>query len=470
MSAVQSAYSQAVFTSLGFVQTYGNGKDRRTLYQTHSYPKNFLAVLEEMGNVRGSGGEAEIFHLEDDWLTDNIIVGSIVTPAAAANDPITIALGVANMVDKNGTKFSYPQENQIIRLPGTGEEVYVAQKITTANPHQLVLRPVDPTVNLNGKITAAMTLALTGNAYAEGTYGAKSVIDFDNRVANYFQIFKKTYAATGTSLTLSAPYKVETAAGATTKHVLRFAENSEKRHRIDISNTLLVGKKSMSHTQTSGLTGDATAVYKTEGYWEAVNNRGKTLQHGGTFDLTDWDAASAIVETARVGADVYVGFLGFKLQMLIENALYQVGVSNAGVFDLAATKFKPEVMDGYKAEDFFAWIGFNGIKKGQVSYLFNKLHDFSDPKGLGSTGYEFPFNGILAPYSIINNKGKKLNTPSIGAEYRELDGYSRRMQVVKTGSADLVTPTNSLDAKQYDLLSEMGGDWGLLTGTIALKN
>lgn len=472
--AVQAGFSQQVYTAFEYVQKYGTNEEKRYLMQRHNYPKNFYMMLDQLGLVRPSNGSAKIWHLEDDWLTDNVTVGSIITPAAGADTTMVIALSADNMINKTGFNGSYPQINQQIIVPVTGEIVNIVAKDTTTNPavHRLSLRPEDPTVNLLGKIVAGATYAIIGNSYAEGTRGAKSVISVENYYENYYQIFKKSFQATGTSMTLDAPFKVVDMGEGRSVFIARNTHNAEKRHWMDISNTLLVGKKSNVRTAPSEGADAEVTVYKTEGLWTGIKNQGFTLPTtGGVFGLDEFDAAANFLEGERVPGYLYMFLMGHGLEGEIENNLIEFGAGNAGTYKYAATGFKPAVLDGQDPEDFFTWIGFSGIKKRGRQFLFKTLTDFGDPKGLGTTGYEYKNSGMIVPYATMDNKNKngKTNTPSIGAEYCSLGGYERKFEIVKTGGADMINPTSDLDAKKWDILSEMGGDFGLLGQCIAIE-
>ncbi len=471
--AGQSAFSHELYTALEYVQKYGTAKDRKVLYQRHNMPKNFYFMLEEMGCVTGSEGEAEIWHLEDDWITDNITVGSIITASTGANTPVKFALSPTNMYVQNGIQLSYPQVRQKIRIPLTGEIATIVDKDISVNPHQITVEPDDPTVNLAGKIVATGTYAIFTNAWAEGTDGAKSVVSLENRVSNYFQIFKKKFTVTGTALTLQAPFEVmdvkDTNGADKNVFVLRNSSDTDKRHRGEISGALLVGKKSNTDTQFSPELGHNVPAYTTEGLWEAAVTKGHVYPHGGNFDLDDHDAVANILEGERIASDTFMFFQGYGLAGLAENALYQLGVANAGIFSYASTKFKPQVLNGHSPEDFFAWIGFSGVKKRQKLFLYGTLDDFNDPKGLGSPGYEFPNCGIITPWATMDNKKKRASSTSIGAQYRSLGGYSRKNEMFHTGSANMVNPTTDRDIKSFDWRSEIGGDWALMNQTIAVK-
>lgn len=472
---VQAGWSNELYTALEYVQKYGTNEDKRRLMQRHQYPENFYMMLDQLGLVRGNNGADKIWHLEDDWLTDNFKVNAIITASTGVGTSVTVEIAATDMFTQNGSILSYPQVRQEIEIPVTREKAVIVDKITTnaGTPlalHRLVIKPVDPTVNLAGKIVANGTYALTGNAWAEGTKSAKPVISTENYFENYYQIFKTRFSSTGTGLTLQAPYKLVDSSEGKNVFIARNTQDTEKRHIIDISNTLLVGTKSNSELQFSDELGHDTPVYRTEGAWTAALNKGRTITTtAGVFDLAKFDEAASYQESERIAADLFLFLMGYDLQGSVETSLMAFGAANNGVFNYASTKFKPEVLAGQSAEDFFTWIGFSGLSKRGRKYLFKKLSDFNDPKGLGTVGYDYPKCGLIIPFTTMNNKGKKADTPSLGAEFRSLGGYSRKMESIKLGGADMINPTTDLDAKSWDFRSEMGGDWGLCSQWIAVK-
>lgn len=473
--AFQSGFSQELYTAMEYVQKYGTNAEKRELMQRHNYPDNFYQMLENLGLLRGSEGEAEIWHLEDDWLTDNFKVNSIIQASAGAGTEMIVELSSADMFSKNGVLASYPQERYEFEIPITGEKVVILEKITQSGGsplslHRLRVKPIDPTVNLSGKLVVNGNYSLTGNAWVEGSGGAKPVMDQENRFSNYYQIVKSKFSVTGTGATLQAPFKLAYESEEKNIYIARGTHNTEKRHRIDLSNTLLVGKKSNSETQYSEELGHDAPVYRTEGAWEAAKTKGRLLPYTeGQFDLDDFGSAANYMEGERVGADMFLMLMGYELQGTVESSLMEFGATQNGVFSYASTKFKPEVLDGQSAEDFFTWIGFSGISYRGRKFLFKKLSDFNDPKGLGTEGYDYTKSGWIMPYATMNNKGKKMDTPSLGAEYRSLGGYSRKIESMKLGSANMINPTTDVDAKAWHLRTEMGGDWGLCGQWIAIR-
>lgn len=473
--AVQSSWSNELYTALEYVQKYGTNADKRKLMQRHSYPENFYMMLDNLGLVRPSEGADKIWHLEDDWLVDNFQVNAIIVASAGPGTPVTVEISASDMFSQNGVILSYPQERQEIEIPITREKAVIIEKITdnAGTPyalHRLVIKPIDPTVNLAGKIVASGTYALTGNAWAEGTAGAKSVVSLENYFENYYQIVKSKFSATGTSLTQQGPYKLVDSSEGKNVFIIRNTADTEKRHIIDLSSMLLTGVKSNTELQYSDELGHPTPVYRTEGAWTAAINKGRVLPYtDGEFGLDNFGEAAAYTESERIAADMYMFLMGYDLQGSVEASLMEFGATQHGVFAYASTKFKPEVLAGQSPEDFFTWIGFSGISFRGRKFLFKKLSDFNDPKILGTVGYDYPKSGLIVPYATMNNKGKKNDTPTLGAEYRSLGSYSRKMESIKLGGADMVNPTTDIDAKAWHFRSEMGGDWGLCSQWIAVR-
>lgn len=474
IGAAQVGFSNELYTALEYVQKYGTNADKRKLMTRHSYPDNFYQMLENLGLVRGMNGEAKIWHLEDDWLMENIKVQSIIQASAGPNTEVIFDLADVSMFTQGGVILSYPQSRQEIEIPITREKVVILEKITTnaGTPlarHRLRVKPIDPTVNLAGKIVVNQTLALTGNAWPEGSRAAKPVTSLENYFDNFAQIVKSRYSSTGTGLTLQAPYDLADSSDGKNIFIVRNTQDTEKRHIQDLSTMLLTGVKSNTEQAYSDELGRDTVVYRTEGAWTAGIKKGYTLPYTDEFGLDNFKEAGAFSEGQRISADMYLFLMGSRLQNSVTDSMLEFGATQHGVFNYAGNKFKPEVLDGQSADDFFTWIGFSGISYNGRKYLFKKLSDFSDPKILGSAGYDYPDSGWIMPYATMNNKGKKLDTPTIGAEYRSLGGYDRKMESIKLGGADMINPTTDLDAKSWDFRSEMGGDWGLVGQWIVVR-
>lgn len=459
--------SQYLFTELEYVQKYGNPGQVRELLKRHNYPKNFLFTLEQLGLVKGSQGEATIWHLEDDWIVENIQVKSF-TGGAAAGDTAVITLADDNHFKKNGINLSYPLVRDEIEFPISRVKAVITAKTEHAtNNHTITIKPIDDTVVLNTEIVANMTLAIVGNSWAEGSKGSKPRSTSENRVENYYQIFQANYSATGTSMTLAAPFRT-VEHGPETVLVARNTMNTEIRHDRDISNTLLIGTKSKAESALSDHLGHNVPVYRTGGAFDEAIKQGFEYKYANsTFGLDEIDDANAYLDGERINVDTCLFFMGNTLISRAENTLMEFGATQNGVFNYAMDKFQAQ--DGFSAEDFFTWIGFRGIHKGGRNFLFKALEDFNDPKGLGSAGYDYKESGLIVPFGTLSGKGKKVSVPSMGAEYRQLGSYSRRKETVHTGGANIITATEALDAKSWDFRSEIGGKWTLVGQWIAVR-
>lgn len=460
--AVAAAGSEGLFTALQYFAD--NPQGRKQLYEKHGYKKSFYMMLKEMGLGSGVKGP-QYFHYETGWIKNTFVVGTVTTASGGANTPVIFSLKAESMLSKtiegSTVRFSYPLEGDIIEMPtDRTKKAIVTFKDTSTNPHRLTVKPMS-NYDLATYVVADARFFIAGNAHGEGQLGVKSRLTLEDRISNQTQIFKEAYGETGSSLTNELPFEFYQKDGKNLGYLLKGSDDAQKRLYDDISMGLLTGIYSNFVTQTDegGLTGYDPYRKTTQGAIDFAVEQGTEISHTiGSLDVSSFDVVSDIMKQERVPGNQIAGFMGNGYRREVENSMLDFFMRDLGTF---AGKFKPESLAGSNPNDFFAWLGFSGVYKNGYYTLFNSLDEFDDPQGMGATGYQYTNSALWMPLATIKNKGDKRDVSSIGYRYKELNGYNREMEIIKTGGVSVITETSTLDGMKIDFRSDIGGEWAL---------
>ncbi len=469
-TAIQAVNSQGLFTAWQLANDIP--QVRKQLMARHNYVKNFYHTLRELGLGSALIGPT-IAHWEEDWIINNFVVGTIITPSAGPGTNVTFALDPTSMYQTTlpGSvtgNFSYLAENDIIALiDGSQCQVIKGGVNQSTNPFQITVAPGQTTQDLAGKLLTGGRYWLPTNAYAEGTFGAKPKTPRVFRWSNNTQIIKSNFTETGTSATNKLPFRnVEGEEGS---FMILGGDATERLQFDRVSGALFFGKQNNNWSSTSDATGFVTPNMTTQGYDDYVSTYGNILPYTtGAFDMDDFDACTEIFNREQIGVKNILLLDAFNLDSQI-NTLLKDYMDNT-CFKYAAMNwpFKAnigpmiEAMDN-SPEDFFLWLDFAGIKKNTYNILKKHQKELDNVQQAGTIGYPWPNTGYMLPaVSYKNPLGDNPWSPSIGYKYKALNQYNREMQVTYTGGAPVMAnATSSLDAYQMDILTEVAGDFGL---------
>lgn len=461
---ISAAGSEGLFTALQYFKD--NPQGRRKLYEKHGYKKSFYMLLKEMGLGSGVKGP-EYFHYETGWIKNTIVVGAVTTASGGANTPIIFSLKAESMlsktIDGSTVRFSYPLVGDIIEMPtDRTKKAIVTFKDETVNPHRLTVKPMS-NYDMAAYVVADARFFIAGDAHGEGQLGVKSRLTLEDRLSNQTQIFKQAYGETGSSLTNELPFELaKNGEGKNLGFLLKGSDDAQKRQYDAISMGLLTGIRSnyVSQTDAGGLLGYDPIIKTTQGAIDFATEQGTEVSHTiGDLDVSSFDVISDIMKRERVAGNKIAGFMGNGYRRELENSMLDFFMRDLATF---AGKFKPESLAGSDPNDFFAWMGFSGVYKNGYYTLFNSLDEFDDIQGMGATGYQYTNSALWMPFETMKNKGMdKRDVSSIGYRYKELNGYNREMEIIKTGGVSVITETSTLDGMKIDFRSDIGGEWAL---------
>lgn len=456
-TAVSAVGSEGFFTAL---QLYAdNPQVKRKLYEKHGYRKSLYLKMDMLGLGSSLKGP-EFAHYERDWFKQTFVVGSVVTASTGVNTPVIIALKAESMLIKNiggaNVPFSFPQEQDIIEIPGTRQKAIITAKDTSVSPHRLTIKPMG-NFDLATTVVADKRFFIATNAWAEGTKGAKSRLSVDTRWSNWCQIFKAKYSETGTSLTNEMPY--EPLPGQTGSYLLRGTDDAEKFLYDQISGAFLMGIKTSTVTQAAPDLGYDPLVKTTQGMIDYGISEGTEIAHAkGAIDLAHFDEIATIMRRERINSDIVSGWMGAGYNSELENTLLDYFEKDLSFY---SGKVPESAFGGMDPNDYFAYIGFSGVKKNGYKFVFNVLDEFDDPNGMGVDGYGYTDMALWMPSDTLRNKGDNRLIPSIGFRWKELNGYSRKYELFQTGGAGPIKKTSDIDIMNNDFRAEMGFEGAL---------
>lgn len=468
-TAIQAVNSEGLFTAWQLAADIP--QVRKQLMVRHNYTKNFYHTLRELGLGSALIGPT-IAHWEEDWIINNFVVGSIITASTGPGTNVTFALDATSMYTNtmpgNVTgNFSYLAEMDEIQLiDGSHVQVIKGGVNQAVTPFQITVRPALAANDIATKLVAGGRYWIPTNSFGEGTFGAKPKTPRVFRYSNNTQIVKSAFAETGTSATNKLPFvNIDGQEGSL---MILGGDATDRLQFERLSGALFFGKQSDNLTTLSDATGFNVPNKGTQGFDDYVSTFGNILPYTtGSFDLDDFDAITEIFNRERIGTKNILLTVAFNLDSQINTLLKDYMDNTCFQYAAANWPFKPNIgpmvdeMGG--ANDFFLWLDFAGIKKNSYNIIKKHQFELDSVEQAGTTGYPWPNTGYAVPITAYQNAdGSDGWSPSIGYKYKALNGYSREMTINWTGGAAIKQiATNSLDAYQMDILSEVAGDWGL---------
>ena len=178
------------------------------------------------------------------------------------------------------------------------------------------------------------------------------------------------------------------------------------------------------------------AVSGTEGLKEFGVTNGFTNPYVvGAYGLSDFDEVALYYELERIGTNRIMALEGIALYQETENALQTLLNADISAQLTEDYLFYDGVMD---VNDEFQWksprdlsisIGFKGIHKSGYDFGLFKNHVFNDKVGAGAAGYSYRNWSMMFPVGMLMNKNSGTEQPTVGYEYKALNGYSREMVI-----------------------------------------
>lgn len=446
----------------------------RNMVSAHGQPTLFLEILDSLGMVGASqafqGPYADFYFDEEDIR--HFSVGSVITPQGAAGDPVTIALPAGEMKTLEGRLMSRPRKMEVVK-DKNGFNWKIINKITTTNPHRVVLQPA--------LATQAATFAANDRFFilaprgAEATGQPTGLMSDYGMYTNRFGIYKETDLTSGTNMTTKQDFF--NVPGLSGYAYQNGTKEAELRHDLNISKALMFDTIGDNIEDFSPDFDTNVVDYGTEGFLAGVESQGKiqTYATAAGYDFADFKRAEAWYRQKNLpGSDIAV-IQGGSIASTVQDVLKDYMGKEINIKYLAnkylGQRYKST--ERFNAEQLFIQLGFNGIQLGNYKFIFREASELNSLYGEGYTGgvdYSgYQFFVPLRVYKDAKNKNLTMNSMQMLHRGQDLGGYQRLVEMWETGGAGPVgkIKTDQWDVRRYYFRSEVclmlvAGKWALL--------
>ncbi len=412
--------------------------DVRDLYIQTFGDQGITGLLDVTGAKR-SAGQADEVHWYEEGRMNRKFTCSIV-----ANGTVTIKDGHGLDVSVTGLGAEdVVQLNDVILTP-KGQRLIVSSAVGTGDTDTFVTTRMD-----QGTIEAEsdVDVVVIGNAYGQGTAQPKQPFEMDLVLRkNPYIITKETFHVNGSQATNIGWLNVN----GQNMWYLKGEMDARRKFMNSREAMLVFGQiKSASGAPEAGATAisiDGSSVTGSEGYFQAVENRGIVSDAAGdqNFDTMD-DLDSILILLDKEGAPA-------------EYAMYTDRGTSLAVDDLLASGIATQVTAGLPGQfgafnndaDMAVNLGFKSFTRG--GYTFHK-HDWkllNSDYAAGHTDYQ----GALIPLGNVVDPKSGGSNPSLEMNYKAAGNYSREMEHWVEGGGVLGYATNGEDLAKFHYRSE----------------
>lgn len=411
-------------------------------------------LLKLMGFTRGVSAPTT-GHYEIGRNIETVSFGQVITPSTGAGTNVVLELEASQMytsaASTGNVLGSWPIVGDVIELKDSDlSQVYVTAKNTAVNPHQITVRPIDQTVDLAGLITLGEDYRVTFNLSGEGTDLPSGRTTQVIKYTNTFGIVKSAVKTSGSNLT-TQPY-FDPIPGVAGSFYLRDAEFMSERHEEWCDNLLLRGKQADNITVTSTELDLTVPVSSTEGMLTFIENYGwEDIILPGLQSIQTFDDVSNTFKLERVHSNDYLVLQGYESYQNYENVFA----------DYAQNFVEPGFIIQSESEDGVEEIKINvaayGIRKSGFNYKFKDMNAFNDGKSAGVSGYPYLNYAVFVPADYTVEKQSNTMVPTVGYEYKMLNGYSRENFVAQIDGTTYPSPltTTTVDIMNTGIVSEI---------------
>lgn len=439
------------------------------VFERHGYKPSFRLMLRAMGFTRGTA-KPTTGHYEYPWRKNTIKFGAIITPSAGAGTNVVVELDPASMFNTGATvsgvasQGSYPVVRDILHFRD-GRQGQIIAKDTSVNPHRLTIRPLQAATDLATSIVVGEDYFVATAAFAEGSNLPSGRVPRILKYTNDFQITKAAAAVTGSELTNQTYFDpVPNMPGS---YFLKVSDLCIYYFEEYYDGGLMWGQTINNITEFNPVIGHDLDVKGTEGLIEFATTNGFTDTYTvGAYALSDFTTVSNYLERERVNWRELLCLQGCDIRNEIEEVIGGVLDGDLAALltkkwlygDMVGEGFSENFMSDdqpYEPGDYALNISFRAVKKGGFNYGFFTMNAFNEAMGAGAVGYDYPNWQVMIPVGYMAEKSTGTNKPTVGYEYKELNGYSREQIAVKLEGAGTGEPVvTPYDIRQIGMIGE----------------
>ena len=448
------------------------------LFERHANYVGFATLLRFMGFGMPTSTPS-IGHFENPWQHDLLHVGIVSADAAAPGQSATVTLHADSHYDTGATvsaaarRATYPVVGDVIEL-FNGTQCYVASKATTTTTHSVVLTPLKTTDDITGIIQAGDKFGIVYNLHGEATGLPNGRVPRIVKYTNTLGVIKHSFGATGFELTNSVYHELIPGQPGTAGQSIEVKIKADEiiRYEHAKSGLLLFGKQATNLSTTNNQLGIDIPIGGTEGFIDFATTAGTVDTYVvGSYDMTDFDTAAAILLNERSAAqNDIMGWLGPDIFSEIENLFTNVLVGNLiHTVDRIVPGYESYMNQQYHqaltqdSRDAALSFGYSAVRKNGFIFHLKRLSEFNDIRRLGGSSYSYRNWALWYPLSWTRDALSGANRPSIGYEYKALGPYTRENLFGKLPGAGVGAdnspygqPVTQYDTIQYFLMSHCG--------------
>ena len=377
------------------------------------------------------------------WVHENFVVaaGGVGASAPGGTQVIPVA---ATSIDAG--RF-YPKVGHVIVYPSATNQKAVIESIDLGGATVTVRAGAGVTLPL---LAGGETIAIISSMWGEGTTQPEPSKSLYEQIHYQTQIIKDEVGVSGSQLTNKSWVDLSVTGSKFKLYNVELA-NMDMRMDIQEEGAYLEGD-GLTYTPTAGtaLTNLGTTTQMTKGLLTWGKERGfnapvdpAAVDKGDLRDIRDY-----FLSMGDTSANIY-GWLGNDMGRGLADYIDTLVVA-AGATD--PTSAMTDVMTTYgvdgaqipaRAATFSAYRRYNDF---DGSFIFKPVTAFSNPKGLGATGYTYKEKSAWFPMSNMKDAKTGKMCPQVAIRYKAMDGYNRRRELV-----ELTGATNGMHNTQYDL-------------------
>lgn len=447
------AGSVAAQVSNSLVSLFNIHKPEKANFLFRRYGKQGVTAFQFLQSIGAVSSVAlgTYSHFEEDWIHATF------TPATVSNGittgAVTITITAAGGdVDSLGN--SYPREGDIVMF-NNGVKGQIIDKVeTNSTTTTLEIVPLMTADDLfTGAAVVGEQVIITSNAFAEGTDQPEGRVSKAYEYSFQTQIIKETVSSTGTELTNGLWFTSVDGVGIQGWFDKQKSIDLDYRTALAIDGMILYGEQA----DNTNVVGQTSA-----GLVSGVTTQGGNATYTpGLFSVAYFDQMNRYLDKQQAPNE-YVGLLGYQAFQDVENTLSNVFTQNPIVFAGSGQgKSFGQLLYGENMQSMGnqnVEIGFRSITKTDRTFHLLKLPQLSNPKLYGATGFTEAGRMIFCPLDKpIAPKGGAM--PRLGVRYKELGGYSRKMESWFTGGAgNIPVKTTGIDEVNLFNRAEMGAE------------
>ena len=291
-----------------------------------------------------------------------------------------------------------------------------------------------------GLATTALTAFVVGSEFRKGTTGMEGSLETDFTVLENSPIIEKDgYEVSGSDATNIGWIKTKQGY----YWFMKSEEDTRRRWEDRMELSMILGQ-----TAQTGSLAESYGFKGTEGFFEAVENRGNIFS-GVADTLPAWDTILKRFD-AQGKIDDYMFYVDRDQSLAIDNMLGELNAGYDGGISYGVFGNKEQAID----------LGFRSFKRGTYNFHKTDWKLLNDPTLLGAVDEAAgKTRGMLVPigtkevYEGYGTNGDKITTPFLSCLYKSSPTESRKYKTWVTGSVGGVS-TNDKDSMTVHHLSE----------------